>query len=175
MISTRAPSVLDGLLGHGQAEQARAHDHQIGIFHRFSHKNNLPNLKTNTQYSCAIPHQACPSALLNAGCSWGSGILTFDFPVSLVVGLAASRIMAWSVWFVRGLRRRLRCGSCGLRRGSVRAWCTLVFASAWRYVTQLPQGRNAARVSGLFRVRGGFLYIFMPIRSPTVGPMPYSR
>ncbi len=45
----------------------------------------------------------------------------------------------------------------GFRRGSVRAWCTLVFASAWRYVTQLPQGRNAARVSGLFRVRGGFL------------------
>ena len=32
----------------------------------------------------------------------------------------------------------------------------LIEASAWRYVTQLPQGRNAARVSGLCRVRGGF-------------------
>ena len=43
--------VLDGLLGHGQAEQARAHDHQIGIFHRFSHKNNLPN-SNHTKTMC---------------------------------------------------------------------------------------------------------------------------
>lgn len=30
-------------------------------------------------------------------------------------------------------------------------------AFTWRYVTQTPQGRNAARVSGLCRVREGFL------------------
>ena len=28
----------------------------------------------------------------------------------------------------------------------------------WRYVTQLPQGRNAARVSDLCRVRGSFSF-----------------
>ena len=37
-------------------------------------------------------------------------------------------------------------------------WCTLAYASAWHYVTQSPQGRNAARVSGLWWVRGGFSY-----------------
>ena len=41
-----------GLLGHGQAEQARAHDHQIGILHRFSHKNNLPNSNKHTIFVC---------------------------------------------------------------------------------------------------------------------------
>ena len=34
----------------------------------------------------------------------------------------------------------------------------LSIASTRRYVTQLPQGRNAARVSGLLRVRGGFRF-----------------
>lgn len=38
-------------------------------------------------------------------------------------------------------------------------WCTLAYASAWHYVTQSPQGRNAARVSGLWWVRGGFSYL----------------
>ena len=37
--------VLHGLLGHGQAEQARAHDHQIGILHRISH--NKTTFQTN--------------------------------------------------------------------------------------------------------------------------------
>ncbi len=37
--------MLDGLLGHGQAEQARAHDHQIGILHRISH--NKTTFQTN--------------------------------------------------------------------------------------------------------------------------------
>ena len=37
--------VFDGLLGHGQAEQARAHDHQIGILHRISH--NKTTFQTN--------------------------------------------------------------------------------------------------------------------------------
>lgn len=36
--------------------------------------------------------------------------------------------------------------------------CNIGRASAWHYVTQSPQGRNAARVSGLWWVRGGFLY-----------------
>lgn len=37
------PEPLHGLLGHGQAEQARAHDHQIGIL-RFRH-NHLPPIQ----------------------------------------------------------------------------------------------------------------------------------
>ena len=60
--------VLDGLLGHGQAEQARAHDHQIGIFHRFSHKNNLPNLKQthNIRVRFLIKHTRPPSLTRDA-------------------------------------------------------------------------------------------------------------
>ena len=44
-------------------------------------------------------------------------------------------------------------------------------ACTWRYVTQSPQGRNAARVSGLCRVREGFLFLFLaphPDRRGTV-------
>ena len=44
---------LHGLLGHGQAEQARAHDHQIGILHRTSHKNNLPKQSVQLQMHTA--------------------------------------------------------------------------------------------------------------------------
>ena len=36
-------------------------------------------------------------------------------------------------------------------------------AFTWRYVTQSPQGRNAARVSGLCRVREGFLFLFLAL------------
>ena len=113
--------VLDGLLGHGQAEQARAHDHQIGILHRISHNKT-----------------------------------TFQTLSMLIAATQTHR---------DGVRFLLKCTRASSRCGEVRAWCNMARASAWRYVTQLPQGRNAARVSGLFRVRGGFS-ISSPIRSP---------
>src|SRR6187551_403030 len=37
---------------------------------------------------------------------------------------------------------------------------------AWRYLTQLPQGLTAARVSELFRVRGGPLHSLGPPSIP---------
>ena len=113
--------VLDGLLGHGQAEQARAYDHQIGILHRISHNKT-----------------------------------TFQTLSMLIAATQTHR---------GGVRFLLKCTRASSRCGEVRAWCNMARASAWRYVTQLPQGRNAARVSGLFRVRGGFS-ISSPIRSP---------
>ena len=114
--------MLDGLLGHGQAEQARAHDHQIRILHLLSHKNNPPNgLQTHITRVRFHAHSTHAYALR-----------VFQRTTS------TENSHVWPL---------------------VRAWCTLVLASAWRYVTQLPQGRNAARVSGLFRVRGGFSYM----------------
>lgn len=37
----------------------------------------------------------------------------------------------------------------------------------WRYLTELPQGRKAARVSGLWRVRGGRFAFRAPPRTPS--------
>ena len=50
---------LDGLLGHGQAEQARAHDHQIGILHRISHKKTTFQTVI-TQKQCAFTRSYYP-------------------------------------------------------------------------------------------------------------------
>ena len=48
-----------GLLGHGQAEQARAHDHQIGILHRISHKKTTFQTVI-TQKQCAFTRSYYP-------------------------------------------------------------------------------------------------------------------
>jgi hypothetical protein len=42
---------------------------------------------------------------------------------------------------------------------------TRLWSLAWRYLTQFPQGLTAARVSELFRVRGGPLRILAAVAS----------
>ena len=44
-----------------------------------------------------------------------------------------------------------------------RGSCILAKAPMWRYVTQLPQGRNAARIRVRCRVRGGSLYMLLDL------------
>jgi len=40
---------------------------------------------------------------------------------------------------------------------------------AWRHLAEPPQGRNAARVGGLWRVRGRFLLAHRPVCSLSGG------
>ena len=126
-------SLLHCLLRHRQTEQACADHYQIRIRHILSHHYSLssgcyrsaaerhgPRVRFPPCYSPPWPNRG-----------W-HGWLRMERTSGNGHGIARSA-----------------CGRHAERKVFVPAWCTLVQASMWRYVTQLPQGRNAARVSGL--------------------------